>query len=750
MLVSAIEQEVTNVTGGGKAAQAMTAAATAEFFHILSSNLYSDPSYAAIRETICNAWDAHIAAGITDTPIKISYKDDTIIIQDFGYGIDHDKIQEIYGVYGGSTKRSESKQTGGFGLGCKSPFAVADTFTVRDCYEGTMVLYSMQKHCEEVGGLPGIKEMVRVPTTERGMTVTIPTTNIRDFRNHVKRVVQMGGIHAVINGTKTYKGDPEDQKWKAIQANSIYGHSSGITDRTILVRYGSVVYPIWWQNKYAQLISQMRLCFVVTAEPDSLGVTPSREKLAASPESQEYLDELIETCWLEFVARMKQPINEKMLHNFIGRFTTKTDVVSYLFGTDFSRHLGQTHNVSTLMFNDEYAHNDYAILSTDEHFMFYGNFIFNPLAYKKPPKGIFAFRSFWKKWAKGSKYEALINGVIKVGLSQTLYKIQDGLKRACKKYAKDEEFNTRTEHYRAWIAKEQRRNPAMTMDWDYTRQYAVIGYTLRDVNTAGPNQIHIKVERNTDHAEKIEKIFERYGISSILRDSYETSVRKKRATLEEGTTAAMKLKKHGYRSLLNKSFDTQQISKIHWVKEPKYWVGIISDGIMDANGVTDSELIPLHIQGQTAVVRSPAERAAMRRQTEIPHIKEYFRLLERDLTTRYQLWWLRCSSYWAEQIKPWLKQSRYRELYSMPDWWLDHSECQKIAMYVSQVANGHPDGAFTRWSSYGGSRDYDAVHELINRLEEFCAIVDLGDGSEPPEAQEAVNQAIEVLLTRMK
>ena len=47
----------------------------AAFFQILSSTLYSDQRLAVAREVLCNAWDAHIRAGITDKPIEVTITD---------------------------------------------------------------------------------------------------------------------------------------------------------------------------------------------------------------------------------------------------------------------------------------------------------------------------------------------------------------------------------------------------------------------------------------------------------------------------------------------------------------------------------------------------------------------------------------------------------------------------------------------------------------------------------------------------
>ena len=131
MQVTHEKDHITHAVIGGSQTIDFGISNSAEFFNILSSSLYTDQILAVVREVICNAWDAHIEAGMTHVPIKITTTQDEFIVQDFGHGIPKDKIGEIYGVYGKSSKKDNGEVTGGFGLGCKSPFAYTDHFEVK-------------------------------------------------------------------------------------------------------------------------------------------------------------------------------------------------------------------------------------------------------------------------------------------------------------------------------------------------------------------------------------------------------------------------------------------------------------------------------------------------------------------------------------------------------------------------------------------------------------------------------------------
>lgn len=298
MQVSHTENHITHAVIGGKKSMNFGISDDPAFFQILSSALYKYPMLAMVRETICNAWDAHIETGRTDTPLKISLDDDYFIVQDFGPGIPEDLIQPIYGVYGASTKKNDGRQTGGFGLGCKSPFAYTDHFEVTSCHAGTKTIYNMSKSSAEVGGKPSIIPIASFPTEETGITVRIPINP--EKRNHelpqlIQRVVFNGDIKVQWN----FNGENEVLETIGLDKSEcgfvlindhvrrVGGH---LREPRINIRYGNVIYPVErtkeieaLYNKVYKLLDRYYECsLVMQAPPDSISITPSREALTMS------------------------------------------------------------------------------------------------------------------------------------------------------------------------------------------------------------------------------------------------------------------------------------------------------------------------------------------------------------------------------------------------------------------------------------------------------------------------------------
>jgi hypothetical protein len=118
---------------------------SAHIMTILRDTLYSDKVLAVLREYSSNAWDAHREVGKADLPIKVvlpTEMDPTLTIRDFGPGLSPDDVFNVYTQYGASTKRSNDTTVGMLGIGSKSAFAYADSFTITSFHGGKKCIYA--------------------------------------------------------------------------------------------------------------------------------------------------------------------------------------------------------------------------------------------------------------------------------------------------------------------------------------------------------------------------------------------------------------------------------------------------------------------------------------------------------------------------------------------------------------------------------------------------------------------------------
>lgn len=294
------------IIGGGKS-RAFSISTSPEFIEVLSSSLYSDKALAVIREVMCNAWDAHISAGVTNLHIEVRITNDKLSIRDFGLGIPDNNIEDVYCTYGESTKRNELATTGGFGLGSKAPFALSDTFKVTSHHAGVKSVYAVSKGSEATDNLPELRTIVTLPTDEQGLLVEIPLDGgyiqAAELLNLAKRVAKFGEMNAKIDyNNETEVISSTDLGLKEAEAgfllsNAHFNYRNQSNREEIFIQYGAVVYPLPKKEEYMQAYNRvsrvlnrepkfkfmpsMRSGFLlIKAEDSTLSVAPSRETLS--------------------------------------------------------------------------------------------------------------------------------------------------------------------------------------------------------------------------------------------------------------------------------------------------------------------------------------------------------------------------------------------------------------------------------------------------------------------------------------
>ena len=332
MQVTQTNEFITHAVVSGAAQIDMGISNSAEFFQILSSTLYSDQLLAVVRETTCNAWDAHVDSERTAKPIQITVDATKVVIRDFGHGILHELMGPIYGIYGASTKKNDGLQTGGFGLGCKAPFAYTDHFQVTSCHNGTKTIYSMSKSSAQVGGKPAIIPITSFPTEETGLEVSIniKREDMPRFLRLFKLIIRNGEMNAEINGEPVETTPYSEAKNGFVILPQSPMHEEKTGDN-ICVRYGNVIYPLTPHadlNGYKTLTNIIeklpRIChygsgkstLVLLAPPHSISVTPSRESLSMQEHTINTVNKLMQN-FIDYINQKDEHLENILLRESI-------------------------------------------------------------------------------------------------------------------------------------------------------------------------------------------------------------------------------------------------------------------------------------------------------------------------------------------------------------------------------------------------------------------------------------------------
>lgn len=301
MKVSQVSDQITHASVGSQQTTEMGVSDSAALMHILSTALYTYPKLAAMREIMCNGWDANISNNTTHIPLVVKVSETHVSVQDAGKGIPHDKIGEIYGMYGNSTKRDDSTVTGGFGLGSKAPFAYVDNFEVINCNGGVKAIYRVSKSSMQKGGKPAIATVVTLPTEESGITVKFALKNgdRENFIKLIQEIAALGEITVQLNdGKEPLPIIPLSQS----DTGYVITTFRPTIHSPIMVRYGNVVYPVPIADGYSAEWSKVhegmaslwsRTCIIFNCPPDTVSIQPSREALILTEGTIKTLRELL-------------------------------------------------------------------------------------------------------------------------------------------------------------------------------------------------------------------------------------------------------------------------------------------------------------------------------------------------------------------------------------------------------------------------------------------------------------------------
>ena len=205
---------------------------------ILRDKLYSNKIAAVCREVASNSRDANREAGKPQTPIIININSGSSILEDnmsisfkdSGVGISPSRIDNVFLKYGSSTKRDSNNQTGGFGIGAKTPFAYTNEFVISTISEenGKRLHNVYQAVISNEGGQE-VSQLLLVSSNETkentGTEIIIPIeeSDKREFVSECTKATMLWDVQP----TLIVDGEPSSKKLNKLIDNEnfkvVYG-----------------------------------------------------------------------------------------------------------------------------------------------------------------------------------------------------------------------------------------------------------------------------------------------------------------------------------------------------------------------------------------------------------------------------------------------------------------------------------------------------------------------------------------------
>lgn len=275
--------------------RAFTMRADAKAFRMFVDSLYSDKIKAPIRELASNAHDAHVVAGKADVPFEMhlpTLTEPEFRVRDFGPGMDHDTVMELYTCMFSSTKDGSNEEVGGFGIGSKSPFAYTDTFSVT-AFDGTH-RRDYFAHLS-TAGIPQLTHLETAhDTSPRGVLVSFPVA-VKDFGSFAEAWAKLepGFITKPVMSGHEYEPEPQPESfmsgpgWVAYEVRNYWDHGG-----SVLIRQGCVIYP--GPDFLRQPSAWRSLKVVIDVPVGTFGVAATREALEWDSESRSLFNAMAE------------------------------------------------------------------------------------------------------------------------------------------------------------------------------------------------------------------------------------------------------------------------------------------------------------------------------------------------------------------------------------------------------------------------------------------------------------------------
>jgi hypothetical protein len=281
-------------------------------FEILRSKMYSNPILAICREITSNARDAHREVGKQDVPVEIHLPtglEPQYRVKDLGPGISPDRMINIFIKYTASTKRDDNTQTGGFGLGAKTPFSYSDTFLVNTIHDKIKYSYSCSIDATRVGKLLLLHQAPTKDPNSTEIVIDVKPIDFNFFKQWTEQACRHWTVKPIITGNRiewtVINKVIEGEGWAIMHNNDYY-------NRVAKLVIDGIEYPLELEalRKYAdpKLIDSAKGTFIMYFGVGELSLSANREQVYLDKPTQDK----IRTRLDEITKEIKKLVDNKI------------------------------------------------------------------------------------------------------------------------------------------------------------------------------------------------------------------------------------------------------------------------------------------------------------------------------------------------------------------------------------------------------------------------------------------------------
>jgi hypothetical protein len=311
---------------------------------LLRQQMYKYPIDALCREVASNSRDANREVGRGHIPIRIimgtnPYIPDSTCIsfEDNGPGITPSRMSDVFICYGASTKRDTNEQTGGFGLGAKTPFAYTNHFIIETCAEGFKYTYQALIAAGNRGRMVLLTREEYFGEAPFGTRVTVPIkeSDRKRFEDRCYQATYFWDVRPIYEGfdliremqlveeVSLFKGIPlrvQKHTERGYSLDFLHGHHIGVL-------LDGIPYPLeeYVGDLQDAITSSLGghntdYYYFLECKPGDLALVPSRESLHYNDHTRKHIATLIDNC--------REAIKEKVM-GFLRSFPRPIDALHF-------------------------------------------------------------------------------------------------------------------------------------------------------------------------------------------------------------------------------------------------------------------------------------------------------------------------------------------------------------------------------------------------------------------------------------